>query len=140
MTDKEKIRNEVERLRILHQMRYQQFDANSSMSLVECGKRNLCNELLSFIDSMQEEPVSEDLEEAANNALERLLDKYDLVETGSCLEMFKLGAEWQKEQMMEKAVDGKVLVNGMGNPILHLWDKGRHLIDKKVKIIVIKED
>ena len=49
-------------------------------------------------------------------------------------------AKWQKEQMMENAVDGKVLVNGMGNPILHLWDKGRHLIDKKVKIIVIKED
>ena len=58
MTDKEKIRKEVERLRNLHQMKYQQLDADSSMSLVECGKRNLCNELLSFIDTLQEEPVS----------------------------------------------------------------------------------
>ena len=45
-----------------------------------------------------------------------------------------------KEQMMAKAIDGKVIANGMGNPILHLWDKGRHLIGKKVKVIVIKED
>ena len=49
-------------------------------------------------------------------------------------------AKWQAEQMMAKAVDGKVIANGMGNPILHLWDKGRHLIGKKVKVIVIKED
>lgn len=54
--DKEKIRKEVERLRKIHQMKYQQLDADNSMSLVECGKRNLCNELLSFIDSLQEEP------------------------------------------------------------------------------------
>jgi len=58
MTDKEKIRKEVERLRNLHQMKYQQLDTNDNMCLVECGKRNLCNELLSFIDSLQEEPVS----------------------------------------------------------------------------------
>jgi len=59
MTDKvQKIREEVERLRSLHQMKYQQLDADNSMSLVECGKRNLCNELLSFIDSLQEEHAS----------------------------------------------------------------------------------
>lgn len=60
MTDKEKIREEVERLRKLHQMKYQQLDADSSMSLVECGKRNLCNELLSFIDSIQSEEDDDD--------------------------------------------------------------------------------
>jgi hypothetical protein len=60
MTDKEKIREEVERLRKIHQMKYQQLDADSSMSLVECGKRNLCNELLSFIDSLQSEEDDDD--------------------------------------------------------------------------------
>lgn len=60
MTDKEKIRKEVERLRKIHQMKYQQLDADSSMSLVECGKRNLCNELLSFIDSIQSEEDDDD--------------------------------------------------------------------------------
>jgi hypothetical protein len=41
---------------------------------------------------------------------------------------------------MAKAIEGNVLANGMGEPILHLWDKGKHLIDKKVKVVVIEED
>ena len=124
MTDKvQKIREEVERLRSLHQMKYQQLDTDSSMSLVECGKRNLCNELLSFIDSLLEEPVSEDLEEASwlyadkkallgnnvftPNALEKertrlSFDWYDIRET------FKAGAQWKgkiaKKEVIEKAV------------------------------------
>ena len=48
-------------------------------------------------------------------------------------------AKWQAEQMMAKAIDGKVIANGMGNPILHLWDKGRHFIDKKVKVILMED-
>ena len=51
-----------------------------------------------YFPKLQEEPVNDDLKEAANNALEGLLDKYDLVGTGSCLEMFKLGAKWGKNQ------------------------------------------
>ena len=52
----------------------------------------------------------------------------------------KYGMKLQKEEMMTKAIDGRVIANGMGNPILHLLDKGRHLIDKKVKVIVVKEE
>lgn len=110
-----------------------------------------------------QEPVSEDLEEAAY--------KFVMDNFGNPKEplykfeqrCFKAGAKWQKkqdqstielaedhamlagmekmkEQMMAKAVDGKVIANGMGNLILHLWDKGRHLIGKKVKVIIIKEE
>ena len=50
------------------------------------------------------------------------------------------GMNLKEEEMMANVIEGKVLVNGMGNPILHLWDKGRELIDKKVKIIIINED
>ena len=91
---------------------------------------NLCN----FGNNSQEEPVSEDLE----SEIQRYYVDWD--EHPQYVQTARHFAKWQKEQMMENAVDGKVLVNGMGNPILHLWDKGRHLIDKKVKIIVIKED
>ena len=60
MTDKvQKIREEVERLRSLHQIKYQHLDTNDNMCLVECSMRNLCNDLLLFIDSMQQEPVSD---------------------------------------------------------------------------------
>jgi len=59
MTDKvQEIRKEIERLRSLHQIKYQHLDTNDNMCLVECGMRNLCNDLLLFIDSLQEEPVS----------------------------------------------------------------------------------
>ena len=48
--------------------------------------------------------------------------------------------QWQKEQMTAKTIEGNVLANGMGEPILHLWDKGKHLVGKKVKVVVIEED
>ena len=70
MTDKvQEIRKEVERLRSLHQIKYQHLDTNDNMCLVECGMRNLCNDLLLFIDSLQEEPVSEDLEKEISDYL-----------------------------------------------------------------------
>ena len=50
----------------------------------------------------QEEPVSNDLEEASNNALDKISKKYDIVNIKGCLEMFRLGAKWQKEQMKEE--------------------------------------
>ena len=37
-------------------------------------------------------------------------------------------------------IEGNVLANGMGEPILHLWDKGKYLVGKKVKVVVIEED
>lgn len=86
------------------------------------------------------EPVSEDLKEAVNAYIGYAPEVDECSSTYGKRQAFKAGAQWQKEQMMAKAVDGKVIANGMGNPILHLWDKGRHLIDKKVKVIIIKED
>ena len=63
----------------------------------------LC-ELEDSIDSLevkevQEEPVSEDLKKAADNALESISDQYDIISVGSCLEMFRLGAEWQMNKL-----------------------------------------
>lgn len=58
MTDKEKIREEVERLRNLHQIMYQELDCESPKLMSVCAKKNLCQDILMFIDSLQEEPVS----------------------------------------------------------------------------------
>ena len=104
MTDKvQKIREEVERLRSLHQIKYQQLDADNSMSLVECGKRNLCNELLSFIDSLQEEPVSEELDEAIEKSFVYHDSRGDDFRSDKQIEIayrqgFETGAKWQKEK------------------------------------------
>ncbi len=83
-----------------------------------------------------QEPVSKDLEKAAVEAFKQIVDS----DKNNFLEIFKAGTQWQKQQMIANTIDGKVIANGMGNPILHLWDKGIHLIDKKVKVIVINEE
>lgn len=46
--------------------------------------------------TMDEEPVSEGLKEAADNALGNVLNTHEIVNVRSCLEMFKAGAKWQK--------------------------------------------
>lgn len=111
MADKvQKIREEVERLRSLHQIKYQHLDTNDKMCLVECGMRNLCNDLLLFIDSLQEKPVSEDLEEASKEWLRPQLDKsyanYGEVKMMelthfdgyAMLDAIEFGAQWQQEK------------------------------------------
>lgn len=99
MTDKvQKIREEVARLRKSYQIMYQELDCESPELMSVCAKRNLCQDILMFIDSMQEEPVSEDLEEAANEyKCQQALEDY----RPSLYKAFKAGAKWQKEQDKE---------------------------------------
>ena len=52
----------------------------------------------------KEEPISEELEEASNNALDKISKKYDIVNIKSCLEMFRLGSEWSKKHQAGKDV------------------------------------
>ena len=170
MTDKEKIISEIQR-RINLFRKDGKLGSDTEIALYG---------LINFINSMQEETVSDDLEEETNNYVKRNgYDGLDSIEEVKYIAQYftkwqktkddsytsdlgdyinelskqfpevsfaKLSriavrvAKWQAEQMMAKAVDGKVIANGMGNPILHLWDKGRHLIGKKVKVIVIMED
>jgi hypothetical protein len=79
MTDKvQKIRKEVEKL---HGNPYY-------MMAVK--------DVLAIIDPLQEEPISEDLEEASFDYAEAC--KYDGGEKLLCVEHFKAGAKWQKEQ------------------------------------------
>lgn len=110
MTDKvQKIREEVERLRSFYQIKYQHLDTNDNMCLVECGKRNLCNELLLFIDSLQEEPVSDELDEEADKYSNNDYNYFDVLVT-ECdgtqhlmddkvfiKDAFKAGSEWKED-------------------------------------------
>ena len=65
-------------------------------------RREMLDDLSEFIDSLQKEPVSEDLEEALE-AHRKRLDYWGLpcgYKDASC-EGFKKGANWQKEQEMQ---------------------------------------
>lgn len=72
----------------------------------------VCDYLLSFIDSMQEEPVSKDLKEAANDYAVTVYNNYldnpkafENIDADTLNEdAFKAGAKWQRQQI-KKSMD-----------------------------------
>lgn len=141
MTDKvQKIRNEVERLRNeLIQEREKGFGSDVDDACI----LELQN-VLTYIDSLQEEPVSKELEEASKYYALNNTPWDDCV--NEMQESFKAGAKWQKEQMMKDAINGYVIEDveeGEGDFLLstEYLPKSMELKDQqKVKVIVIKED
>lgn len=107
----EKIRQEIER------RKKKNMYINLPMAI---GRYYEDRDLLAFIDSLQQEQPSEDLENAAidyaDYARKRPKDyvissvaDYD----HGCIDGFKAGAEWQKEQLLDdiKLAYGKVSMN-----------------------------
>ena len=111
-----------------------------------------CEDILSFVNTLEvkevNEPVSDDLEEVAEY-LSKIYAEEGSVDTkreGFAFYIgFKNGAKWQKEQMIAKAFDAKVLENYDGKCI----EYDETILDEKlsdcnvfdkVKVIVIKEE
>lgn len=93
-------------------------------------------ELLSFIDSMQEEPVSEGLEEAAIESFKQIVDS----DKNSFFEIFKAGVKWKEGQMIAKVIDATCF--GIQDAALFSFrlPADNYLVGSKVKVIVIKEN
>lgn len=88
MIDKELIKQEIERRYNCEKCYPLDRESNVAAAVLQ--------EMLLFIDSLPEEPASEDLEEYAKKlAKGAALDKHNLIW------MCKKGAEWQKNQMKE---------------------------------------
>lgn len=149
MADKvQKIREEVQK--IARSINPYIPDEEGKNSEYEAGRFAMVTQIMQIIDSMQEEPVSEDLEEAAKHYLYSNI-LYDDVYVGNptdkdCIEMFKAGANWQKQQMLTKAVDAVVKIDAGGYPYipqmeLYDYDKDIPLAKEgdKYKVIIIKE-
>lgn len=98
MTQVEKIKAEIESLQAKTSIGLNEYTMG-----YENGKAEVCRLLLSFINSLQAEPVSEDLELAS----ERYACKYSDSKYGykKVSEAFQAGANWQKEQMMKALLD-----------------------------------
>lgn len=98
----EQIKAEIERLQD------STMDSNCNFySQAAEEKYHLLCHLENFINSLPEEPVSEDLEKAAVEAFKNIVEE----DRNSFLEIFKAGAQWKEQQMIEKAVEW--LVNNM---------------------------
>lgn len=164
MTDKQKIRQEIEKEMLL-------LDRTNTYDI---GRLDELNHLLLFIDSIPEEPVSEDLEEEIENYIK---DSLDIKFPTTDKEQIKADiryiarhfAEWQRqkdqetielaedhamlagmekmrEEMMKDAVDAAVH-EGLSNK--YIKEQNKDAFDKalanfevgdKVKIIIVKED
>ena len=133
MSKVEKIKAEIERLK-----KSLSWGSCASQLSMECNCKNEAyNEVLSYINSLEEEPVSNDLEEAAKNYEEDAI----FYAARRISDFFKAGAEWQKEKMIEDAVDGEIYFNMdylqyhiNTEPLTHF-----HHGDK-VKLIIVKEE
>lgn len=123
----EKIRKKIEERRD---------DYRKSNDFISSVKSNLCSQLLSYIDSLQEESVSEELKKFADEWDESLYRSDAVI----------AGAKWKEEQMMKKAVEREVKVDAGGYPYIDATELYDYENDKplakegdKIKIIIIKE-
>ena len=96
---------------------------SSQIAMETRCKEEAYNEVLAILDTMQEEPVSDDLEEAADNALSNVLNAHEIVNVRSCLEMFKSGAKWKVENLWKPA-DGDDLPE-IDREVIALLDNGK---------------
>ena len=109
-----------------------------------------------FIDSLQEEPVSEDLEEALEEFIDSIMGHIEFNSATPFAaeyvvklleEAFKAGAKWKEQQMIKDAVDACVTdirtykkENEVDFTVM--YEKGiiPYEIEQEVKLIVIKEE
>ena len=68
----------------------------------ELGDVACCKQTLAFIDSLQEEPTSNDLEEAVNAYIGYAPEVDECSSVYGERQAFKAGANWQKEQMLKE--------------------------------------
>ena len=76
------------------------------IELIKAELERLIIDILKFINSISEEPVSKGLEEAANNYANEHKINYKSWEVKSVdvEEAFKAGARWQKQQTIDKTI------------------------------------
>lgn len=113
-------------------------------------KADLYKEVLSFINTLPEESVSENLEEASRNYGDELDNVLSVVVDDDnsigeyAAQAYKAGAQWDRQQMMSKAIDALVHTfdNGyirVGTQLLANNKYGLKVGDK-VKVIIIKDE
>ena len=129
MTQIEQIKAEVERRYKLLQI--------GAHGAFRNGKVEALREVRDFINSLQAEPVSEGLEKEIHNQAIKL----HTAPTYEELRNFALHfVEWQKEQMLAKAVDGEVGYWNIRGLSINMELPSKLEEGDKVKLIIVKED
>ena len=135
MTQIEKIKAEVERLKEICKTNIIYTKESSFAFTMEMTGYD---KILSFINSLPQEEVSEEFELAA----ERYACKFSSSKYGhdKIKKAYTAGANWQKEQMMAKAVDGEVGYWNIRGLSVNMELPSKYKEGDKVKLIIVKED
>lgn len=146
MTQIEKIKVKIEKLRD-----YQISCIKNNYRLTGKPEENIileCNKLLSFINSLQAEPVSEELEEAVDGYIGKVLERTNCLIGNQPVgeeisKAIKFGAKWQKEQMLKAAVEGTLssTITGSEQIVSAYAGYGEYGKDgDKVKLIILRTE
>lgn len=139
MNDKQKIKAKIEKLK-------SEYNKESYFRTVRGDTaREVLDKLLSFIDSIPEEPVSESLKRAADSYASTFCENSRKV----AYEAYKMGAKWKEKQLMEDALYCSIIMHPndrFANYSVSAYVPPLHPASTyisngdKVKIIIIKED
>ena len=114
MSKVEKIKAEIERR--LEKIANASSEDNRELSAIRGAQQYELINLVQYIDTLEEEPVSEDLEKACDEYYDETWDEHGgkaMVVDGchdiwfpsqATDDFFKAGAQWQKEQLIDKAI------------------------------------
>ena len=143
MEDKEKLEKAVKLAdNMYYAAQYLTTDASKLHKAMEDYHQFIINEYF------KEEPVSEDLQEAAMMHFKDVMERKAKtgLETAN-MTSFKAGAQWQKEKMIKEVVDGKVIArfplasDPLYNDVEIYLNFTRGLSEgDKVKVIIIKSE
>ena len=123
-----------------------------NIDIVQIAYNRALQDVQKAIDSKQEEPVSEELEEVIRKYEQSLKKENHATEAYDFASAIRFGTNWQKNQMMASGVDGVVhhlekckvasvhYNDPAGVPMAYFTSPEGLSAGDKVKIIVIKED
>ena len=103
--------------------------------------QGVCASLLSFLDTLKEQPVCEGLEEEIYNYANTIAEGTPLFEI--IPQTARHFAKWQKEQMMMRAYTSSVAeLNGMlyFSMPFSMYHRHKEIIDSGIVKLIIKED
>ena len=142
MTAEEKlsaIRTEIERLLDCEPFSIKQ----EAKKIVKATRNGVLHGMLTFINSLPEEPISNDLGEEIHLFLDKTGAPYYWAGDKEQLEWLEIiarhFAEWQKQQMIKSAVDIPLYLDGDFLTLDNDFSKMGYREGEKVKIIIIKE-
>ena len=101
MSKIEKIKVEIERLK---NELIQEAEKGYKSEFDE-GRISAFEDMIVYINSLEEEPISNDLEEAAHSYVDTTIEWFDSEGNPCCYPAFIAGAQWQKKQLIDKACE-----------------------------------